>query len=1737
MTSALEKPAAPATSLEVRKRIVEALRLDLVGPWAGHELASEQLGWERPSAWYVTGILVPADLPLKASGDADEEEEIDHVDESTGLPEESSEERKSAKKSFFPSSMGLSFFVAAEAKRLTVTVRWGDYELTTIERDEEESLRIWVRQPRHEEIRIYLADLDSAPIPVPSSDGLLLQVVQHVIPSDALVSASGNTRSVSVFLINKRPVPEKERDSSYAFQTEIEVQGDCPFEGQPDPRGLLAEDSDEQIADLHYADTPYYATGHGVSADWEVKDGECRLLRTTWIPSADVERTESVQLQDVELSMEALGALEDGEACRATLQPLVDRYVRWISERAAESHGTSAEHHHTAAELLRRARRAADRIKSGIEELATNPSALDAFKVANRAVAHALRRRLSAAAEEWRAFQLAFILQSIPGLSDPRKEVDRETVDLLFFPTGGGKTEAYLGLAAFTMVLRRLQFIAHNGRQGAGVCVIMRYTLRLLTFDQLSRAAGLVCALELEREKNVSKYGDWPFEIGIWVGSAATPNRMGKKGDGRPNTARDRTLKFQGNPSSSPSPIPLENCPWCGERFGENSFVLMPDTDHPTDLRIYCHNFECDFNGDRSLPIVAVDEPIYRRLPAFLIATVDKFASLPWEGASGALLGGATHFDDKGFYGPADRLGGNRKLVEPLLGPDLVIQDELHLISGPLGTMAGLYETAIEALCLRGRRVRPKIVASTATIRRATDQIQALFARPQTEVFPPHGPDRRDSFFARIERPTEVLPARLYIGITAQGRSSKALLRRTVLALMGAAQKLWWDSGGSKNGGNPADPYMSMLGYFNSLKELGGARRVLEEEVRNTLAGYGRRRRFGESIGLFRDRVMFRDVVELTSRVPTNQVATARRRLGNGFHQDNPVDCAIATNMISVGLDIPRLGLMVVNGQPKTTSEYIQATSRVGRDPKKPGLVIDILNVHRHRDRSHFEHFRHYHETFYRSVEIASVTPFSARALDRGFAGALVALARHGHPTMTRAEGVERIAENRVSLERQTSHAFLDRVQNQPYPDEEERKERMQSVRYRVADLLESWSNIVSGYTRDGVGVQYQQYERYDSTRKHLLQSMLAGDLGSEDLYKFRANRSLRDVETEVHLNLRQLGKGPGGSALSARKVHGALRSSQVITTYGPGALIDLPKHAAVVGGLETWPSTGKLQSINEPRLEAKIHGITKVKFPKLFCPPGEPTEFWRPRPMIGAYRFPEWFVVQERTPRRSGSGPKQDGALREGSRRLVPRSALDERDRFDGCQVVPTRFVRACPLGHVDDLDWRGFVHQGKPCTRQLWLDERGTTGDLGQLVVRCECGMQRRLYEAVDTGFGPCRGTRPWLGPNAAEHCDKQSTLLTRTATNAYFPQVVSVLSLPDRHSELDSVIDRHWDFCQLVKDEASLKVIRGKPEIDQALPRGDNQAILQAIARRRSGKTDALPVKQAELAALLASEEGFGEDVPVNPRFHARKLPDSAWRIQNEFEKVASVVQLHRLLEVLALVGFTRLEPETPDIHGEFDTDVTRAAISTSADWFPAVENRGEGIFIQLRSESIHEWVNESGVKERIDQLRAGHAMWKRTRKPNRLFPGGPYVLLHTLSHMLIQSLATNCGYPASAIRERIYAEPEGYGILLYTGSPDADGTLGGLVQQARHITDHLRYAIRTGSLCSNDPICAQHTPVERNQGGSHGRELHGAACHGCTLISETSCEMRNEFLDRALVVPVLGLENVAFFGRTS
>ena len=1128
----------PTTSADVRASLVDALRLDLVGPEPGQPTLgnlTETLD-QFPSRWYLTGFLVPTDAGDEQRQDEEEEDELEQAGESGGLDDSGAPDKPSARRAKLPSSMGLSILISAETRSIDVLVRWGDY-LQQLPSAEQKRIH-WKRSHHDETVTVELPDHDKwrKSFPVPNSRGLELEFSLRSLPDERLTQMiPAGTRSLSVFLVNRRtPASDERQDEAFAFQTMIEVRPDQPLVAKPNLRSLESDEWDVRVADLQYRDCFEFGVGHNISTSADVEDTECRTVRTRWIPEADVEKVSPTNIEDVELGMEPLGLLRDYDDAQAKLSGFVTAYRTWIEQQRANLAGLNEKRTETAQELLDRAGYAAERLAKGIS-LLEDDLVRDAFCIANRAMAAQAKRRLAREwgapiAEvfpNWRPFQLAFVLLNLEGIVDP-KSADRNVVDLLFFPTGGGKTEAYLGLAAFTLVLRRLR---NPGIRSAGLTVLMRYTLRLLTLDQLGRAAALICALELEREKDAEKLGDWPFEIALWVGQAATPNVMGRRGDKSRNSARAKTIAFKNDDQTKPSPIPIESCPWCDQKFDRNSFTLTPNSDSPDNLLVSCANLNCDFSQahERHLPIVAVDEPIYRRLPCFMIATVDKFAAMPWTGPVGQFFGNVDRSDQHGFYGPCDRGEGQPLPDSSLLPPELIIQDELHLISGPLGTIAGLYETAIDVLSRRdldGRSIGPKIIASTATVRRAETQIRALFGRASVDIFPPPGPDRRDSFFAQTDPPDQSNP-RLYVALAAPGRSPKKIYLKAQLCLMAAAEQQYRqnrDEAGSAK--NPADPYMTVLNYFNSLRELGGARRIVEDEISIRLSRYGQRKRVGEATGIFQDREFRSEVVELTSRVSTADVAKAKRRLELEFDQPGkkakPVDVALATNMISVGLDITRLGLMLVFGQPKTTSEYIQSTSRVGRDEKRPGLVVTVLNNNRPRDRSHYERFSAFHESFYRHVEATSVTPFSPRAMDRALAGTLVALARQGHQPMTPPTGAEAILNERSQLDFVIDELVARAEQHQLFAQPSDSADLQHVVRERCKDLFDTWTTIVSEYHETGTRTQYQ---REVGDAKRLLHEFLHPDLN--ELHprhkKFRANRSMRDVEPEVNLWLKTL--------------------------------------------------------------------------------------------------------------------------------------------------------------------------------------------------------------------------------------------------------------------------------------------------------------------------------------------------------------------------------------------------------------------------------------------------------------------------------------------------------------------------------------------------------------------------------------------------------------------------------------
>jgi hypothetical protein len=595
------------------------------------------------------------------------------------------------------------------------------------------------------------------------------------------------------------------------------------------------------------------------------------------------------------------------------------------------------------------------------------------------------------------------------------------------------------------------------------------------------------------------------------------------------------------------------------------------------------------------------------------------------------------------------------------------------------------------------------------------------------------------------------------------------------------------------------------------------------------------------------------------------------------------------------------------------------------------------------------------------------------------------------------------------------------------------------------------------------------------------------------------------------------------------------IRQSQIVSTYGPGALVDLPDYAIIVAGLEHW--TGQPQLVHEPRLLANLRTRLELPALELRSPPVPARDDQYSIGILG-WQFPEWFVAQYEV--RS----KELGRARPMIHR---RGLVHGRYRSDDGKkwpVVPIRFVQGCPNGHISDIDWPSLLHgAGVACGGQLWLAERGTTGDIVDLFLHCDgCNhpsvqlIRLQGSKTEESLLGSCSGARPWIGPAAQEACaapeggPHRNRLLIRHASNAYFPVTERAISIPDQSERVRKAVDAVWEMLTAAESVAELKLLRKVQRVQQALEGFSNDEVWTECTRRREGSEVVdKTLKQVELEAFLAVPDELGEDVPDGD-FYARRLalPGSSTGAVSFVERI---VLVHRLREVVVEVGFTRFEAPALPIESEVDLGVRLASLAMEPKWLPAVENRGEGIFLSLDPDAVGEWLRKPAVRARAEQFHGGiQTAWKKPLPPEHVLNVHmPYVLLHSLSHLLLTAVALECGYAAASIRERIYVQEGAYGLLLYTGTSDAEGTLGGLVQMGRRIASHLKNALELGRLCSNAPVCAQHRPDQPHE----GRFLHGAACHGCLLIAEPSCERRNELLDRSLVVGTVDDEESAFF----
>ena len=1049
--SQLPAPLQTATPHDIRDELTIMVVNDLLGPAGGDE---EELDQREDHAYgrYLVGLLAPK--AVKVEGEEQDELANGQKDDAeTGTTDRSTPPADT----FFPNSIGLSFVVESDAKAILIRTNWGRYRRVKSEKQINpktgaEAL-IWKREKLvGDDLPLLLKAGFFGPLtPRPDSDpSVIVQGRMRQTPRGWVVT---------VFFVNTQPEQERKKDEAWVFQPKLAVL-DAAVPPQPIfvqrrdwKRDLSKMDpitrEETETLEMLYRHKLEFAVGHGVSPHVTLpQSGATKALQieTTFIPKSEVpqqtppDANDNPDLAGVVLDMKELAEMPKADLV-ASLRRLETAYGKWIvKEQGKQSDPVErlTDHADAAQRAAARCKRACDRIREGIDLIENDTVAEKSFRFANRAMwqqrlhsvfARKVRKKELQPTDDltpldiprnrsWRMFQLAFVVLNLPSLTKldhPERSHETDAVaDLLWFATGGGKTEAYLGLTAYTLAMRRLQGEIEGRSGDHGVAVLMRYTLRLLTLQQFQRATALICACEVIRRGDKATWGQVPFRLGLWVGAKATPNTFKQAAEAL------KQGNSGGRPSGGGSPHQLVSCPWCGREIFPHHLRVF---EAPSDVGrcvTYCGDDtgSCDFSeaqaSKEGLPVMVVDEDIYRRPPSLLIATVDKFAQMPWKGEVQNLFGQVDGLCVRhGFISPEIEKHdtGNhparnglpavsRKDHGPLRPPDLIIQDELHLISGPLGSMVALYETAVDELCswtVNGKRVRPKVVASTATIRRASDQVRKLFLR-KLDVFPPQGTAITDSFFAVQRTAGPQYPGRRYLGICTFGRRYPVAMIRVYVALMGAAQKLY------EKYDNLADPWMTLAGYFNSIRELAGTRRLVEDDIRARL-------RDADQRGLAKRLVRYNAVEELTSRKSGTDIPKILERLETIFDktqdaqrvadakvgkipQQRPFDAILATNMISVGVDIERLGLMAVAGQPKTTSEYIQASSRVGRSNSGPGLVVTVYNWAKPRDLSHYETFEHYHETFYKHVEALSVTPFSDRALDRGLTGVLVSLMR-----------------------------------------------------------------------------------------------------------------------------------------------------------------------------------------------------------------------------------------------------------------------------------------------------------------------------------------------------------------------------------------------------------------------------------------------------------------------------------------------------------------------------------------------------------------------------------------------------------------------------------------------------------------------------------------------------------------------------------------------------------------------
>ncbi len=1634
--------------VEARRRLVTWLRSQMIGPGTEDDIING-----NPLNLYPVGMLSPIEFSSAPPFDS---LKITQPNRASNAEDDTDEDFSYRRYYTAPSSVGFTFFVSRDAQ-ISITASASYYR----NRGKRDKSGRYVKQSYH---RIELQPFE---ITIEKLRGTFRQTIwenQAGIVLEPRLQTDGTLCTLA--LSNLKRGPKILRHSDKAELCLFEVRLSCTVES-----GDLLElphlappmMSEEELEfELQYKDVKIFAVGHGAAVDWDAEAGQMPKIWSEFMPIVEMPAlSTNPQGNHKALDLKRL-CQEDITSLTTTLRDFLDGYEKWIAEQRKIITGFANDlKKETGERMVKRMDVALKRMHQGVELLNNDECVAEAFRLANLTMLNQMQQADQVSGKDpsinsyrWRSFQLAFLLTVLES-SIQEKSDFRETMDLIWFPTGGGKTEAYLGLIAILIIWRRLKYGGHGG----GTVAIMRYTLRLLTRQQFERAARMICALELIRRKD-DRLGEEPFSVGFWAGMAVSPNNY--------DQAERKVEAIQEGSSSERFNFILTSCPWCDGELTKDAYEYKPYS-----LRLYCTDQTgCNF-GKHShsspqlpLPCQVVDDALYDAPPSLLISTIDKFARLPW------------------IHGPRAFFGRRNR------PPELIIQDELHLVTGPLGSIAGVYEAGIETV-IKDRGVNPKYIASTATISEARKQVQSLYGRSMT-VFPPPGISCDDMYFACTDRGR---PGRMYLGYLAPNLNRQESISPIMAALMAAPSLLFEED---QNSEDLAEAWWTIVVFNRSLRDVSTYHNEIFHGVREAGMQLVRKNSVQnenhEALEAIRTRFQSPRIAELTSLRSAEDCAATFKELEYPRNHAKCLDGVFATNMISVGLDVSRLALMVVNGQPQTTGEYIQVTGRIGRS-EVPGLVV--VNYYRTQARSlaHYENFRPFHESFHRFVEASSITPFTYQARRRALHAALVTAMRYLGDHLTDNTDALKIGEQEgieknilVQLTNRLTSACPDPITqiqvheqlNQLYQTwldkAEESKIRRRELRYHVPENLTDSDRLLKSAESSAKGVW------------HTLNSM-------------------RNVEESAMLQW-----GPHTTNI---------RFSNLLGSSGVGSIAPIGENTdtfnAVVKDINFWPED--LLHDRELKYVTQICKHPKIGNRRLVKPPASKKKYDNYSDCIPTKEFPRWSYCVK------------CGLLRHPSQ-IVSNQCCDKNC---GGMMRQVHWVLVHRQGYLADVDWHYMAHgkKSKDCPRtndQAYLKLIREPRNLVQCQ-KCFCQNWQDVAQ-----FGSNTWQQPWFREPAEEFvADSMAEIMYIGDSRIYREENHRALVIPPesriRRGNVVDLLYRNTDDQQKINQAGSEFQRKSVTKRIASKYGCDPEEILEALEEIERGyplydeQPDPDHLIQLEYQALSQPIPGQREDEDLVTKHYALEWSEQSGDhlAPNIVSLVNRLVAVERLRMISVFLGFRR-EALRHQSEGKNMYERPRLVppdLLGTSDWLPANELYGEGIFFTLSEPLLQIWETklqaaretDRELNQLLDHIEYTVKGYDEVSKIPR------FVLCHSLSHLLIRQLERKCGYPAASLQERIYAndgkDPMA-GILIFVAVSDRHGSLGGLMEYAQPQKFYrlLSRAFDASKWCSFDPVCCN--PEE-----SKHEQLNGAACHGCLMIPESSCCCNNQYLDRILI----------------